>query len=296
MEKVQHDILINRNVENAVQHVRDMIENVRMLRYTMDKFVITKSLSKKTKEYVNPQPQQALVARLSKRRHMMKDQYVGTSEEYHLGDRVPYVIVAAPKNELIRNKSEDPLYAILKNVPLDIGYYVDHMIIKPISRFCEPLVAESDKVGYLFDHTIPITSALASRNDQPTVSASMVRINKGVPCKAAGKIGNFLVPMSMPCLNCGAHIICNSKSAIAPACCDMEDCKRPTVQAAIKDKIVAALCECERISKDACQRCADRGIGDAVDACSNTECPNIYIRIKAVMDANMLTDKLKRFS
>lgn len=296
MDTVQRDILINRNVENAVQHIRDMIENVRMLRYTMDKFVITKGLSRKAKDYVNPQPQQVLVKRLATRRREMGNKYVGTSEEYRLGDRVPYVIIASGRKELIRNKVEDPLYAVLNNVPLDIEYYVDHMIVKPLSRLCEPLVVDPDKVGYLFDHTIPIASALASNNRQKVLQkASMVRINKGAPCTSTGTIGRFLVRMSMPCLNCGASIPCDNKTGVSPALCDIEDCRRPNVIEKARAMVESKIAECQRIEKEACHQCAKLGIGDSVDACANTECPNIFIRIKAVMDAKKHKDTLKRF-
>jgi DNA polymerase delta subunit 1 len=85
-----------------------------------------------------------------------------------LGDRVAYVIIKGAKggscsyssvrvNEeeglmqclgaAAYEKSEDPLYVLEHNVPIDTRYYLDNQLSKPLMRIFEPILGE--KAGSL---------------------------------------------------------------------------------------------------------------------------------------------------
>lgn len=78
-----------------------------------------------------------------------------------LGDRVAYVIVKGMKGEdsscdiVSRNlcalfisgaaayeKSEDPLFVLNNNIPIDTKYYLDNQLSKPLLRIFEPILGE----------------------------------------------------------------------------------------------------------------------------------------------------------
>ena len=61
----------------------------------------------------------------------------------NLGDRVPYVIIAASKKTPAYLKAEDPIYVLEKNVPIDTQYYLDNQLAKPLTRIFEPILGEN---------------------------------------------------------------------------------------------------------------------------------------------------------
>lgn len=59
-----------------------------------------------------------------------------------LGDRVPYVIVKGGKGTAAYDKSEDPLYVLEHNIPIDTKHYLDNQLSKPLLRIFEPILGE----------------------------------------------------------------------------------------------------------------------------------------------------------
>lgn len=59
-----------------------------------------------------------------------------------LGDRVAYVIVKGIKGAAAYEKSEDPLYVLEHNVPIDTRYYLENQLSKPLMRIFEPILGE----------------------------------------------------------------------------------------------------------------------------------------------------------
>jgi DNA polymerase delta subunit 1 len=47
-------------------------------------------------------------------------------------------------------KSEDPLYVLENNIPIDTKYYLDNQLSKPLLRIFEPILG--DKAGSLRKH------------------------------------------------------------------------------------------------------------------------------------------------
>ena len=83
--------------------------------------VITKSLSKdpEGEEYKAKQPHAELAKRLRERDPLTAP---------NVGDRVPYVIVQGAKGAAASERSEDPVYVLDNNIPIDTTYYLENQV------------------------------------------------------------------------------------------------------------------------------------------------------------------------
>lgn len=57
---------------------------------------------------------------------------------------LPYtdVIIKGTKDARAYEKSEDPLYVLENNVPIDTKYYLENQLSKPLMRIFEPILGE----------------------------------------------------------------------------------------------------------------------------------------------------------
>jgi DNA polymerase delta subunit 1 len=58
----------------------------------------------------------------------------------NVGDRVPYVIIEKGKGTPAYERSEDPVYVLENNLPIDTGYYLTNQLAKPLTRLFEPII------------------------------------------------------------------------------------------------------------------------------------------------------------
>lgn len=56
------------------------------------------------------------------------------------GDRVAYVIIQAAKGAPAYEKSEDPVYVLDHNLPIDTEYYLTNQLSNPLTRIFEPII------------------------------------------------------------------------------------------------------------------------------------------------------------
>lgn len=54
-------------------------------------------------------------------------------------------------------KSEDPLYVLENNIPIDTKYYLDNQLSKPLMRIFEPILG--DKASSLCKRDFPVPPA-----------------------------------------------------------------------------------------------------------------------------------------
>lgn len=108
--------------------ISDLLQN----KVDMSQLVITKALSK-----VDYEGKQAHVE-LAKR---MKQRDAGSAPA--LGDRVAYVIIKGIKGAAAYEKSEDPLYVLENNIPIDTRYYLENQLSKPLMRIFEPIMGST---------------------------------------------------------------------------------------------------------------------------------------------------------
>ena len=81
----------------------------------------------------------------------MKQRDAGTAPV--MGDRVPYVIIKAAKGTPLYDKSEDPIYVLENNLPIDTQYYLDNQLKKPLMRILEPITSNASEICTVHTHS-----------------------------------------------------------------------------------------------------------------------------------------------
>ena len=109
------------------QTISDLLQN----KVDLSQLVITKALSKS--DYANKQAHVELAERMKKR---------DAGSAPALGDRVAYVIIKASSNTPAYDRSEDPLYVLDNNIPIDTKYYLENQLSKPLLRIFEPILGD----------------------------------------------------------------------------------------------------------------------------------------------------------
>jgi DNA polymerase delta subunit 1 len=223
----------------------------------MSNLVITKALSKN--KYDSVQAHDELAKRMRKR---------DAGSAPALGDRVAYVIVKGAAGSKNYEKSEDPIYVLENNIPIDTRYYLDNQLAKPLGRIFEPIMGEK-KAGQLLtgEHTRSISVAA------PTNSGLM---------KFAKK--------TQTCMGCRKPLV----SAMEKDGAVCENC-RPRF-GELYQKTLSRVSELEvRFARlwTQCQRC--QGSIHCEVICSSRDCPIFYMRMKAKKDVEDAGKELVRF-
>ncbi|KAG5067189.1 hypothetical protein JHK86_010920 [Glycine max] len=139
-----HKILIDRDIPGAVQYVKNAISDLLMNRMDLSLLVITKTGD----DYEVKAAHVELAERMRKR---------DAATAPNVGDRVPYVIIKAAKGAKAYEKSEDPIYVLENNIPIDPQYYLENQISKPIMRIFEPILKNASKELLHGSHTRSIS-------------------------------------------------------------------------------------------------------------------------------------------
>ncbi|KAI8336982.1 DNA polymerase family B-domain-containing protein [Chlamydoabsidia padenii] len=249
-------LLIERDVEGAQAYVKQTISDLLQNKVDLSQLVITKALSKS--DYAGKQAHVELAERMRKR---------DAGSAPALGDRVAYVIIKARNNAPAYERSEDPIYVLDNNIPIDTRYYLENQLSKPLLRIMEPVMGEKAAESLLSGtHTRSVNIAT------PTVGGLM----------------KFAV-VTATCLGCKSPLRNGDKSPVCVHC-------RPRLGELYK-KQVDSVSELEvKFSRlwTQCQRCQESLHQDVI--CSNNDCPIFYMRKKVQKDMNESTAKLQRFS
>ncbi|MDI9616204.1 MAG: DNA-directed DNA polymerase [Methanothrix sp.] len=126
-------ILKEGRVDDAVQHVRDVIQRLRDMdirrdRELLDDLVLTRRFTKDASSYKNKQPHIQLVEKMRRRGGRVPA----------VGDRVAFIIVKGGKKTLFVDRAEDPEYAVENNLPVDTEYYIEKQLLPPVLRLFMP--------------------------------------------------------------------------------------------------------------------------------------------------------------
>ena len=230
----------------------------------MSNLVITKALTKQENDegeggYTAKQAHVELANR-------MKERDRGSAPA--LGDRVAYVIVKRAGGAKNYEKSEDPLYVLENNLPIDTKYYLENQLAKPLGRIFEPTIGAKKAAQLLTgDHTRAVSIAA------PTMGGLMKFAKKTQTCMGCKK------PLTKAEEKDGA--VC-------------ENC-RPRI-GELYTKTLTKVSELEvRFSRlwTQCQRC--RGSIHCEVICSSKDCPIFYMRMKARKDVEDAGKELVRF-
>ena len=277
IETILHKILIDQDLQGAQEYVsrpsfprqrfadrvvspssyvKDTISDLLQNKIDMSKLVITKALSKA--DYASKQAHVELADRMKKR---------DAGSAPTLGDRVAYVIVKGAGGAKNYERSEDPIFVLENNIPIDTKYYLDNQLAKPLGRIFEPILGK--KAGQLLtgEHTRSISVAA------PTLGGLM---------KFAKK--------TQTCMGCKKPLV--GKEEEAGAVCS--NCRPRTGE--LYTKTLTRVSELEvRFGRlwTQCQRCQGSLHNEVI--CSSKDCPIFYMRMKAKKDVEDAGKELTRF-
>ena len=129
----------------AAEYVKRTISDLLMNRMDLSLLVVTKGLTQEADKYDN----KAAHVELAKR----AERDPATAPV--VGDRLPRHRQAA-KNAKGFEKSEDPIYALENNLPIDYQHYLDHYLDKPLCRIFDPIMKDAKSKLLKGDHTLSI--------------------------------------------------------------------------------------------------------------------------------------------
>ncbi|XP_030053826.1 DNA polymerase delta catalytic subunit isoform X1 [Microcaecilia unicolor] len=249
-------ILIDRDPLGAVEHAKDVISDLLCNRIDISQLVITKELTRTADEYAGKQAHVELAERMRKR---------DPGSAPNLGDRVPYVIIGAAKGVAAYMKSEDPIYVLENNIPIDTQYYLEQQLAKPLLRVFEPILGDAKAETILLkgEHT---------------------------RCKTVltSKVGGLMAfaKKRSTCINCKAVLSDNS------ALCNY--CRQKESELYQKEISHLGLLE-EKFSRlwTQCQRCQGSLHEDVL--CTSRDCPIFYMRKKVQKDLEDQEKLMQRF-
>jgi len=123
------DILMkNQNIPDALQYLKNCLDNLVNKKYPIDKLIITKSLRSGYKK-PNQIAHKVLADKIA-----MRD----PGNKISSGDRIPFVYIVVPskkKEKILQgNKIETPSFVIEKNLKIDYSFYISNQIMKPIQQ------------------------------------------------------------------------------------------------------------------------------------------------------------------
>ncbi|KAK0720523.1 DNA polymerase family B-domain-containing protein [Lasiosphaeris hirsuta] len=257
IEKILRMILIDRDVPGAQEYVKDTISDLLQNKVDMSKLVITKALAKE--DYSAKQAHVELAQRMKKR---------DAGSAPGLGDRVAYVMVKGAAGSKNFERSEDPIYVLEHNVPIDTRYYLDNQLAKPLGRIFEPILGETKLKSLLTgDHTRAISVAA------PKVGGLMKFAKKTETCMGCKK------PLT-------------GKEEGQGAVCSDDAPRVGELYKKTLDKVSDLEVRFGRLWTQ-CQRC--QGSMHCEVICSSKDCPIFYMRMKAKKDLEDGNRELKRF-
>eukprot|EP00039_Didymoeca_costata_P030835 m.31646 g.31646 ORF g.31646 m.31646 type:complete len:1080 (+) comp8334_c0_seq1:529-3768(+) len=238
-------LLIERNVEAAISYAKSVIADLLQNKIDISQLVITKQLSKTRDDYDAKQAHVELAERMRKR---------DPGSAPSMGDRVPYVFIKSHKNAKGYEKSEDPIYVLEKNIPLDTKFYLEKQLTNPLLSIFEPIMGETKAKSLLAgDHTLKVVQV--SRADSALGKFTVAR-PKCIGCKAS--------------LQSNEKVLCQSCSRDEPRLYQREVLKLVQLQA----KFSRLWTQCQR-----CQGSLHQDV-----LCTNADCPIYYMRKKVQTD------------
>jgi len=248
-------LLIERNPNAAIEYTKQVISDLLCNRIDISQLIISKELTKTDKEYSAKQAHVELAARMRKR---------DAGSAPHMGDRVPYVIIAASKGTAAYMKAEDPIYVLENNIPIDTQYYLENQLSKPLLRIFEPILGDKTESVLLHgEHTL-----------KKTVSVSKV-----------GGLASFTTKKET-CLGCKA--VLNHKNATCDHCKTKEGDlyqREMLTFNQLEDKFSRLWTQCQR-----CQGSLHEEV-----LCTSRDCPIFYMRTKVRKELQEQANIVTRF-
>lgn len=257
IDTVLRRMLIDRDPVGAQKYVQQVISDLLQNKIDLSQLVISKALSRT--DYAGKQAHVELAERMKKR---------DAGSAPTIGDRVAYVIIKGGVGGKNYEKSEDPIYVLENNIPIDTKYYLENQLAKPLLRIFEPIMGETKAKSLLHGaHTRTVKVATAS----------------------TGGLMKFAVKVNQ-CKNCKRPLRGKdeSQSAVCSNCLDKaESIYLQTLGTVneLQEKFARLWTQCQR-----CQGSLHQDV-----LCTSKDCPIFYMRRKAQKELKTELDELQRF-
>ncbi|XP_065158452.1 DNA polymerase delta catalytic subunit [Atheta coriaria] len=249
-------LLIEKDPDGAVAFTKKTIADLLQNNIDISQLIITKELSKS--DYAAKQAHVELAHKITKR---------DPGNAPQLGDRIPYVIIAAGKNSKAYEKAENPLYVLENNIPIDTNYYLENQLSKPLIRIFQPILGDNaESILLKGEHTRKKTVVTSK------ISALAAFTKKREVC------------LGCKCVLPKEH----EKEALCEHCHDKEPMlyqKELSHHRQLEDKFAVLYTECQR-----CMGSLHEEI-----LCTNQDCDIFYIRKKVQMELEGSKTRVERF-
>ena len=281
VENVLKKILVDRSPDDAIKYCKGIISDLLQNKIDISLLIISKSLSKRSDEGSDEEiagdkktNNKSATIKNKGATYQAKQAHVELAEKMrkrdpgtapNIGDRIQYVIIKGEKGSKNYENSEDPIYVLEHDLPIDIDYYLENQLKKPLLRIFDPIIQNAEKVLFSGEHT---------------------RIKKsGVNAKHNANFGSFLI-VKKTCLNCKVVI----KSGVV-----CKNCKDKMRKIYIENRL--EMNNKERMFADLwsqCQRCQGSILQDII--CQNRDCPIFFRRFKVKKDLKAMKEIMDRFN
>lgn len=194
MKKIIGIILKENNIKLAVDYFRGVIGDIVDRKIPIEKFVITKSITKRPESYEGVQPHVELVKKIMQR----------NTEAPGVGDRVGYVIVKG--TQMLSKRAEDPAYVRETGLELDSRYYIENQLLPPLERIFVALgISKGELLGR--GRQVGIFEALKNHMEVQVREVPMGIVN-GFICIKCNR--PYRRPSLMGKCECGGEILFSS--------------------------------------------------------------------------------------
>jgi DNA polymerase delta subunit 1 len=180
------------------------------------------------------------------------------------------LISQAAKGAPAYEKSEDPVYVLDNNLPIDTEYYLTNQLSNPLTRIFEPIIP----------------------NPQTLLTGDHTRaVFKPTPMAKVGGIMMFAVKKEK-CMGCKTPLTDKSKMEGSPLC---KNCY-PRESEIYLGRLAEVNSQQQMFNNlwTECQRC--QGSFHQPVICTNKDCPIFYKRKKVQMDLQSAQESLDKFA
>ncbi|HDD46562.1 MAG TPA: hypothetical protein ENG42_03730 [Candidatus Aenigmarchaeota archaeon] len=137
MMKIIEIILKEKNTTNAVEYFKNIVEKINKGEIPIQKFIITKTMTKTAESYDGIQPHAEVVKKIKKR---------NPAEAPGIGDRIAYVITKG--TQMLSKRAEPPEYVVEHGLELDSQYYIENQLLPPLERIFSALnISKNELLG-----------------------------------------------------------------------------------------------------------------------------------------------------
>lgn len=290
VEGILRRLLKDNDKDAAFEYAAGKIKALKDGRIDLAQLVVSKSLSRREDEYANPKAMGHVVLAQT-----LRKRDPGSAPK--VGDRVPYVLLRAPKKAKGYERVEDPAYALEHNLPVDYEHYLETQLRNPVVRILAPVYQRSGDTGTeraeriaekklglrpgekpLGDDSEPSDKEAdcgagpAKQETAPIVPRARLRSARSGPAASASALAQKLRAKAIPrCVACPSQV---SDGAALCAGCDNPELRTSLYLKAAQERDDAA--RAFTACWSGCQRCQSSMLDQV--RCAARDCPVFYVR------------------